>query len=67
VLLGAIKRLPRRPFVFGGALYAIGYAEAALRRQPRVEREVRAYVRREEARQVLAVLTRRVAVAPTRG
>jgi poly-beta-1,6-N-acetyl-D-glucosamine synthase len=64
VALGAIKRLPRRPFALGGALYAIGYAEAALRRQPRVEREVRAYLQREEARQVLALVTRRRTLAP---
>jgi poly-beta-1,6-N-acetyl-D-glucosamine synthase len=57
VLLGAVKRLPRRPYVVGGALYAIGYAGAALRRLPRVEREIRAFVRREEARQVLALLS----------
>ena len=67
MLLGAIKRLTRRPFVVGGALYAIGYMEAALRGQPRVEREIRTYLHREEARQVLGLLTRRGALTPTRG
>jgi glycosyltransferase involved in cell wall biosynthesis len=67
MLLGAVKRGRRRPFVLGGALYALGYAEAALRGHPRVGRDVRDYLHREEARQVLSVLTRRHAVAPSRG
>ena len=69
VLLGGIKRLPRRPYAIGGALYVIGYAEAATRRMPRVEGEVRAYVRREEARQVRAIVFPRgaPAVAPSMG
>jgi poly-beta-1,6-N-acetyl-D-glucosamine synthase len=56
VVLGAVKRLTWRPYVVGGGLYALGYAGAALRRLPRVERDIRAFVRREEARQVLAML-----------
>jgi biofilm PGA synthesis N-glycosyltransferase PgaC len=63
VLLGAVKRASWRPYVVGGALYAAGYAGAALRRRPRVERDVRAFLRREEARQVLA----RLALAAGRG
>ncbi|HEY6398075.1 MAG TPA: glycosyltransferase family 2 protein [Solirubrobacteraceae bacterium] len=65
-LLGAIKRLGWRPYVAGGLLYAIGYCGAALRQVPRAEREVRAYVRREEARQVLATLRPRPGLAAIR-
>lgn len=56
VLLGAVRRLVRPPYAIGGAMYALGYAGAALRRRPRVDRELRAFVRREEARLVLAML-----------
>ena len=67
VLLGAVKRLTWRPYVLGGVLYAAGYAAAALRRRPRVEPDVRAYVHREEARQVIAaVRPRRVRAASPR-
>lgn len=66
VALGAAKRLTWRPYIAGGGLYAIGYAGAALRRRPRVERELRAFVRREEARQVLAVLRPSAAPGVTR-
>jgi biofilm PGA synthesis N-glycosyltransferase PgaC len=51
-LLGAVKRLSWRPYVVGGALYAIGYASAGLRRRPRADRDVRSFVRREERTQV---------------
>jgi biofilm PGA synthesis N-glycosyltransferase PgaC len=57
VLLGAVKRGTLRPYVLGGGLYAFGYTAAALRRMPRVERDVRSVVRREEARQVRELLT----------
>lgn len=62
-LLGAIKRASWRPYVLGGALYAIGYWSAALRGVPRAEPGVRAFVRREEARHLLAALTRRLGEA----
>jgi poly-beta-1,6-N-acetyl-D-glucosamine synthase len=52
VLLGAAKRLSWRPYVIGGALYAAGYASAALRKAPRAERDVRFFVRVEEGRQL---------------
>jgi len=65
-LLGAVKRIGWRPYVVGGVLYAIGYWGAALRGVPRAEPEVRAFVRREEARQVLAALTPRLGLAATR-
>jgi hypothetical protein len=57
VLLSAAKRVTRRPYAIGGAMYALGYASAALRRRPRVDRDLRAFVHREEARQVLGLLT----------
>jgi glycosyltransferase involved in cell wall biosynthesis len=66
MLLGALKRSRRRPLLLGGALYAFGYLEAALRGHPRLERKIRRYLHREEARQVLSVLNRRSAVAPSR-
>lgn len=66
VLLGALKRIPRRPYVLGALLYVAGYAGAALRGLPRVEREVRDFVHREEARQTLAVLNRRGRTAAAR-
>jgi biofilm PGA synthesis N-glycosyltransferase PgaC len=62
VLLGAVKRMGWRPYVLGGCLYAIGYAWAAVRARPRVEPEVRAYVRREEATQVRSLFTLRRAL-----
>ena len=65
-LLGAVKRLRWRPYVLGGLLYAIGYWGAALRGAPRAERGVRSFVRREEARQVLAALTPRPWLGATR-
>jgi glycosyltransferase involved in cell wall biosynthesis len=57
VLLGVLKRFSWRPYLIGGLLYAVGYWAAALRRSPRVDADVRAFVRREEARQVVARLT----------
>lgn len=65
-LLGAVKRVGWRPYFVGGVLYAIGYCWAAVRGVPRAEPEVRAFVRREEARQVLATLRPRLALAATR-
>ena len=65
-LLGAVKRIGWRPYFVGGLLYAVGYCWAAARRVPRAEPEVRAFVRREEARQVLAALRPRLALAAIR-
>jgi UDP-N-acetylglucosamine transferase subunit ALG13 len=56
VLLGAVMRLSWRPYVAGGVLYGFGYASAAACRLPRVEREVRVFVWREELRQARARL-----------
>jgi biofilm PGA synthesis N-glycosyltransferase PgaC len=66
VLLGVVKRLRWRPYLLGGVLYAVGYASAALRRAPRVERDVRAFVRREEGRQIRAALRPRRALSAAR-
>jgi poly-beta-1,6-N-acetyl-D-glucosamine synthase len=52
VLLGAAKRLSWRPYVVGGVLYAAGYASAGLRGAPRADRDLRAYLRSEEALRV---------------
>jgi hypothetical protein len=47
VLASALVRTRDRPRLLGGMNYLIGWAEAALRRRPRAEREVRRTVRRE--------------------
>jgi poly-beta-1,6-N-acetyl-D-glucosamine synthase len=64
--LGAIRRAASAPYVAGGALYAAGYVRAALRGVPRVERDVRAFVHREEAHHVLATIRPRRALATAR-
>jgi biofilm PGA synthesis N-glycosyltransferase PgaC len=56
VLLGVVKRMVWRPLVVGGAIYGLGYCWAALRGLPRVDADVRAFVRQEEARQVRGLL-----------
>jgi poly-beta-1,6-N-acetyl-D-glucosamine synthase len=66
VLLGILKRLAWRPYVVGGLLYGVGYWQAAWQRSPRVDADVRAFVRREEARQVLATLAHRPLLGSTR-
>lgn len=48
VLLYAVRRARDRPRVVGGASYFAGWALAGLRRAPRAEPELRAYVRREQ-------------------
>jgi poly-beta-1,6-N-acetyl-D-glucosamine synthase len=52
VALTGVRRLPERPVVLGGASYVIGWAGAALRRAPRAEPELRAYVRRDQLRRM---------------
>jgi glycosyltransferase involved in cell wall biosynthesis len=52
VLLVGVRRLPERPAVLGGASYVAGWAAAALRRAPRAEAELRAYVRRDQLRRI---------------
>lgn len=56
VLLGVIKRMSWRPRVVGGAAYGAGYCWAALRGVPRVDSDVRSFIRQEEARQVRDLL-----------
>lgn len=50
VLLGGIERARRRPYVLGGASYLAGWAGAALGGAPRMERETRRFLRREQLR-----------------
>jgi biofilm PGA synthesis N-glycosyltransferase PgaC len=52
VALLAARDLRRPPVVLGGLNYAAGWALAALRRRPRAEPELRAYVRREQLRRL---------------
>jgi glycosyltransferase involved in cell wall biosynthesis len=47
-LLMGLRQLPHRPMVVGGLSYVAGWALAALRRAPRAEPELRAYVRRTQ-------------------
>jgi hypothetical protein len=47
-LVMGLRRLPERPRVVGGLSYVAGWALAALRRAPRAEPELRAYVRRAQ-------------------
>jgi poly-beta-1,6-N-acetyl-D-glucosamine synthase len=63
VLLGAVKRMAWTPRIAGGTLYAAGFGWAAMRGAPRVGPDVRAYVQREEARQIRARLR---AITPRR-
>jgi poly-beta-1,6-N-acetyl-D-glucosamine synthase len=44
----AVRQLPERPRVVGGLSYVAGWVTAALRRAPRAEPELRAYVRRAQ-------------------
>jgi poly-beta-1,6-N-acetyl-D-glucosamine synthase len=63
IVLGACKRLRERPLVLGAAHYLAGWLSAAVRRVPRVDRETRLFVRREQRRRVkqriAALLNRR--------
>ena len=52
VLLIAIRRTSERPVLLGGAAYFAGWLLAALRRAPRAEPELRAYVRRDQLRRI---------------
>jgi hypothetical protein len=61
VLLVGARRLPERPVMLGGASYVLGWALAGLRRAPRAEPELRAYVRGDQLRRLAARATRRPA------
>jgi biofilm PGA synthesis N-glycosyltransferase PgaC len=52
VLLIALRRTRERPRVVGGASYLAGWAYAGMRRAPRAEPELRAYVRRHQLRRI---------------
>jgi hypothetical protein len=57
VLAAAARRLPDRPAGLCGAAYVLGYLRAALRRAPRGEAELRAYVRRAQLRRLSSMLS----------
>jgi hypothetical protein len=48
VLLGGMTRMSERPRVLAGLNFVAGWAMAGLRRRPRAEPELRAFVRREQ-------------------
>jgi glycosyltransferase involved in cell wall biosynthesis len=50
--LQAVRQMRERPLVLAGLSYAVGYAGAAVRRAPRAEPELRAYVRAEQLRRL---------------
>ena len=52
VLLAAINRLRKWPWVLGGINYAAGWVSGTLRRYPRADPEIRAFVRREQLRRI---------------
>jgi biofilm PGA synthesis N-glycosyltransferase PgaC len=52
VLAGGLVRAGRRPYLVAGGAYVLGWAQAALRRRPRAEPEVRAFKRREDLRRL---------------
>jgi poly-beta-1,6-N-acetyl-D-glucosamine synthase len=58
VLLIALRRTRERPIVLGGACYLAGWAEAGVRRAPRAEPELRAYVRSDQLRRIAGRLHR---------
>jgi biofilm PGA synthesis N-glycosyltransferase PgaC len=52
VLLIALRGMRERPPILGGVSYLGGWLLAALRRAPRAEPELRAYVRRDQLRRI---------------
>jgi poly-beta-1,6-N-acetyl-D-glucosamine synthase len=60
VLVGA-RRAREQPILVGGASYVLGWLLAALRRAPRAEPELRAYVREDQLRRIVARATGRPA------
>jgi hypothetical protein len=57
-VLVAAQRAGDHPPVLGGLNYIAGYAGAAVRRAPRADPELRAYVRRDQLRRIRARLER---------
>lgn len=58
VLAGGFTRIAERPYVLGGMNYVAGWAIAGLRRTPRADSDVRAFVRKEKLRRARAYLRR---------
>jgi poly-beta-1,6-N-acetyl-D-glucosamine synthase len=52
LLYGLVRMRQERPRVLGGANYLLGYVGAAVRRVPRAEPELRAFVHRDQLRRV---------------
>lgn len=48
VILYSLQRMPDRPWVLGGMNYGLGWMLGAIRRSPRAEPDVRAFVRRHQ-------------------
>jgi len=59
VVLRAVRRIKDPPPVLGALNFLFGWANAALRRVPRAEPEVRAFVRREQLRRIRNLVLRR--------
>lgn len=59
VLLAAVNRMRERPAVLCGLNYLVGWAWAALRRAPRAEAGLRAFVRRENTERMRAMVAAR--------
>ncbi|HET6449405.1 MAG TPA: glycosyltransferase [Conexibacter sp.] len=59
VALGTLRRMGQPPYVLGGLSYALGWALARARRQPRAASDVRRYVRRTQRRRLWWRLTNR--------
>lgn len=59
VLLVGLQRLNDRPRIIGGLSYVLGWAGASVRRMPRAEPELRAYVRHDQMRRIGRRLTGR--------
>lgn len=55
---GGVMRFSSKPYVLGGLSYILGWAMAGLRRAPRADSNVRAFVRREKLRYVASCLRR---------
>jgi biofilm PGA synthesis N-glycosyltransferase PgaC len=58
VVLGALRRTRRTPYILAGASFWWGWAAAGLRGYPRAESQLRAYTRREQIGTIRAALRR---------
>ena len=61
LIAAGLARTRDRPLVACGAAYLLGYAAAALRREPRAEPTVRAHLRREQRARLVALVRGRAA------